>query len=262
MRFQVISDIRAVDNEIFPIEYINPCANYLIIAGGISKFSENQRETYHNFLFKISPLYKNIFIVVGSYDIDGSDITTMEEYITILSRIKDLCSKFKNINFLHNQSVEHDDFVVSGFTFYSKSSLNGELKSEVNNEAMEKLTELFSNHSSREDNKNLIVVSDWGLCSSYPTKKVPCTWIIGGGCKNKDTIDHGVHLISNCYSNYPRNVMDGFDRSKTFVITVNEEKKNREKYHFTSEIDTITPRSVPIEIAKSRRKYIDRYGTI
>ena len=93
----------------------NKKSDYLIIAGDTSSFIKNTKD----FLKKLSPLYKSIFIVMGNHDL-YQEIHKGKHYNTFLKKYELLKKElsFDNVVFLDGQLITIEDKVISGLSMW------------------------------------------------------------------------------------------------------------------------------------------------
>lgn len=111
LSFDVISDLNLSANEHFDWQG-KATSLYCIVAGNISK----ELPVIQRVLFHLSTVYHGVFYIDGAND--HLDIYSRDQRV---ENLQTLCSKFKNVIYLHNNVVVVDGVAVLGFNGWSNS---------------------------------------------------------------------------------------------------------------------------------------------
>lgn len=127
MHFQYISDLHLefVKPKLCNIKNILiPSAPYLAILGDLSNpYNKNFGEFFNYY----SPLFKNIFYVSGNHEYYYKK--TFEE---IETHIQFICSKYPNVHYLNNKTIQIENIIILGTTLWSNTLNNLHIKYYLN----------------------------------------------------------------------------------------------------------------------------------
>lgn len=234
MKLQYISDI----HDRFPS--ITPIADYIALLGDIGDPFTPQ---YYDFIHDLSTKFKKVFIIAGNH----------EYYFQIIddtiSKLKEIESKFQNVHFLNNESIEVDGYLIVGSTLWS--DITNSTSYRINDFRYIRRNEisLIDVHTYRsffnkavefiqeETKKNIpmIVLSHHGpiyemngdykgtaLCSAFTsdlshiTQNIKC-WLSGHTHQCLTIEQNGVIYSSNCMG-YKMEGVEGFDVNKFIEV--------------------------------------------
>ena len=234
MKLQYISDI----HDKFPL--INPVANYIALLGDIG---DPFTIEYQNFIEDLSLKFKKVFVIAGNH----------EYYFNIFddvnSKMKEIETKYNNVHFLNNESIEVEGYLIVGSTLWSNITHTTSYR--INDFRYIRKNELslldmttyltFFNKAvefiKQETNKNIpmIVLTHHGpiyemngeykgtaLCSAFTsdlsdiTTNIKC-WLSGHTHQCLTIEQNGVIYSSNCMG-YRMEGVEGFDINKYIEI--------------------------------------------
>ncbi len=112
MNFQIFSDLHITFNSKIP--FITPTAPYLILAGDIGKFGD---ENYIKFIQYVSKKWNKVFYVLGNHE-----FYIPYEFNTVIKLYEKLFQKYNNIILLNRSSYQLDDYLIVGCTCWTDIS--------------------------------------------------------------------------------------------------------------------------------------------
>jgi UDP-2,3-diacylglucosamine pyrophosphatase LpxH len=116
---QYVSDIHTDTNGFFP--KIKPQSDNLAICGDIGVPTNPICE---DFLKYCSDNFKAIFFVPGNHDFDCGPVFNRDKVEKYEDIYKNICQKFKNINYCNKTVINHENVLIAGTTLWSKADLN------------------------------------------------------------------------------------------------------------------------------------------
>jgi hypothetical protein len=217
--FDVISDLYITDHKNFDWEN-KPTSLYCLVPGNVT----NDIYVLYSILKNLSKYYQGVFYIDGSFE-----HTFINEKEMVNSEIAKVCSKIKNVVYLHNNVVVVDGIALLGINGWHNNMTvdtaddHFQIKSYKYDDLLylEKTIEKLQLHV---DVKKIIVLSnsvpidklclgetstndndvDLSMVLAADTEKKIITWIFGHYKKIVDTNIDGINYLNNpCYDRNP-----------------------------------------------------------
>jgi len=118
MKIQLISDIHLefFDSKVDINDIFDVSADILIIAGDLGYPT---KPNYNEFLRQCSAVFQHVLLVNGNHEYYCIGRYSYDNMSAIDNLVNDICSQYENVHFLHNKTIEINNYIFMGSVLWS-----------------------------------------------------------------------------------------------------------------------------------------------
>jgi len=126
MKFRIISDTHNYCEPLYRLHKSDTEQEEILLLAGDIDDNKNQR--IREFLLDCSTRFRSVIYISGNHEYYGSNIIRNHE------KLSNICSKYDNVYYLNNQSIQIDDVSIFGCTLWSELQPQDFAKSDMLND--------------------------------------------------------------------------------------------------------------------------------